>query len=232
MEKDLEAIGPGRPKIIDLRADSGGNLNAVGKAAGLFLFPRGKTYSLKTNRGTKVFLAGRKPLESNSGLKGKPPPTAQSINTRLWRFAFNHWPCYRRGGGRVVYIAADWLELRVRLPLTLRTRNYVGTIYGGSMFSAVDPFFMMMLLKTLGKGYIVWDKSGSIRFKRPGRSTLLARLKIDPGEVEEIRAELEHNKSVDRTYSVELKDRDGLVHAIVEKTIFITRKKPGGSGGG
>lgn len=159
---------------------------------------------------------------------------AQSMKTRLWRFAFNHWPCYRRSGGRVTYIAADWLELKVRLPLNLRTRNYVGTIYGGSMFGAVDPFFMMMLLKTLGSDFIVWDKSGSIRFKKPGRSTLYARFRIEPGEAETIRAELKTKKSVDRIYTVELKDGDGLVHAIVDKTMFITLKdsrRKGSEGG-
>ncbi len=151
---------------------------------------------------------------------------AQSIKTRFWRFAFNHWPCYRRCGGRVTYIAYDWLELVVRLPLNLRTRNYVGTIFGGSMFSAVDPFFMMMLIKTLGPDYIVWDKSGSVRFKRPGRTTLYARCRITPEDTAEIKAALENRKSVDRVFMVELKDRDGLVHAIVEKTLFITPKDP------
>jgi hypothetical protein len=30
-------------------------------------------------------------------------------------------------------------EVRVRVPLGWRTRNYVGTIFGGSMYGAVDP---------------------------------------------------------------------------------------------
>ncbi len=151
---------------------------------------------------------------------------AQSLNTRLWRFAFNHWPCYRRSGGRVTHISADWLKLRVRLPLNLRTRNYVGTIYGGSMFSAVDPFFMMMLIKTLGPDYIVWDKSGAIRFKRPGRTTLYAEFGMSLKDAEEIKAALRDRKSVDRTFTVELRDKDGLVHAVVDKTMFITMKDP------
>ena len=158
----------------------------------------------------------------------------QSLKPRLWRFAFNHWPCYRRSGGRVTHISPDWLELRVRLPLSLRTRNYVGTIYGGSMFGAVDPFFMMMLIKTLGPDYLVWDKAGAIRFKKPGRSTLFARFLLEPGDVEEIRTALETEEAVDRTFMVELTDRDGAVHAVVDKTMYITRKRPrpGGDRGG
>ena len=151
---------------------------------------------------------------------------AQSLITRMWRFGFNHWPCFRRTGGRVTYIAQDWSELVVRLPLNFRTRNYVGTIFGGSMFAALDPFFMMMLLNTLGHEYIVWDKSASIRFKRPGKSTLYARFILDPDEAADIRESLTRRQTVNRTYTVELKDKDGLVHAVVEKTLFITRKDP------
>ena len=152
----------------------------------------------------------------------------QSLETRFWRFAFNHWPCYRRTGGRVTHVEADWTNIKVRLPLNLGTRNYKGTIFGGSMFGAVDPFFMMMIIKTLGPDYLVWDKSGSIRFKRPGRTTLYADCRFSLEEAREIRELLETEESVDRSYTVELRDRDGLVHAIVEKTIFIAGKRPEG----
>lgn len=83
----------------------------------------------------------------------------ESLRTRLWRWTFNLWPCYRGTGGRVTAIAADWREVRVCLPLNWRTRNYVGTTFGGSMGGAVDPFFMIMLIKLLGPGCTVWDKA-------------------------------------------------------------------------
>jgi hypothetical protein len=37
------------------------------------------------------------------------------------------------------------------MPLSWRTRNYVGTIFGGSMNSAVDPIYMVILIRRLGK---------------------------------------------------------------------------------
>lgn len=61
------------------------------------------------------------------------------------------------------YIASDWRELHLKLPLTWRTRNYVGTIFGGSMFAALDPVYMVMLIKALGRDYVVWDKAATIR---------------------------------------------------------------------
>jgi acyl-coenzyme A thioesterase PaaI-like protein len=150
----------------------------------------------------------------------------ESLRTRLQRLGFNWFPAYRATGGRITYIARDWREIRVRLPLNRRTRNYVGTLFGGSMYGAVDPIYMVMLIQLLGPGYVVWDKAASIRFRRPGRTTLYARFVLHDAELDAIRAALEHQASVDRTYVVELVDGEGAVHAAVEKTVHVRRKGP------
>jgi acyl-coenzyme A thioesterase PaaI-like protein len=137
----------------------------------------------------------------------------------------NFIPAYRGTGGRVTYISDDYTEVHVRLPLSWRTRNYVGTIYGGSMYGAVDPVYMIMLIKLLGRDYVVWDKAASIRFRRPGRTTLRAKFVLAPSEVEAIKEELRVRKSVDRVYTVELLDDAGKVHARVEKTLYIARRE-------
>jgi hypothetical protein len=149
---------------------------------------------------------------------------SESLKTRLTRLAFNFWPCYRGTGGRITYIAHDYREIRVKLPLSWRTYNYVGTIYGGSLYAAVDPFYMVMLIQTLGPDYIVWDKAAAIHFKKPGRTTLTARFVIDEAELEAIRVALTHAPSIDRVYTIELIDGDGVVHAIIEKTVYIRRR--------
>lgn len=100
---------------------------------------------------------------------------AESMKTRTMRWWFNLFPAYRGTGGRVTYIRHDMREVRVKLPLNRKTRNYRGTMFGGSMYGAVDPVYMIMLIKLLGPEYSVWDKSASIRFKRPARDTLFAR---------------------------------------------------------
>lgn len=137
------------------------------------------------------------------------------------RWAFNLFPAYRGSGGRVTYISGDWREVRVKVPLSLRTRNYVGTIYGGSMYGAVDPIYMIMLMKILGPGYVVWDKAASIRFRRPGKSTLFATFRLDEAEIEAIRELTAAGTSVDRTYTVDLADAEGVVHASVETVVYV-----------
>jgi acyl-coenzyme A thioesterase PaaI-like protein len=149
----------------------------------------------------------------------------ESFKTRLRRWAWNFIPAYRGTGGRVTYISDDYTEIHVRVPLSWRTRNYVGTIYGGSMYGALDPVYMLMLIRLLGRDYVVWDKAASISFRRPGRTTLRAKFVLDGSEVEAIKAELRGRKSVDRVYTVELVDDAGKVHARVEKTLYIARRE-------
>ena len=147
----------------------------------------------------------------------------ESRSSRWMRWRFNLFPAYRGSGARVTYIASDWREVRVRLPLSWRSRNYVGTIFGGSLYSAVDPMYMIMLIRLLGRGYIVWDKAASIRFRKPGRSTLYATFRIDDAELDAIRAATANGEPVDRVYHVDLVDDAGVVHASVEKVIYVRR---------
>ncbi len=146
---------------------------------------------------------------------------AESLKTRLARWRFNFFPAYRGTGGRITYIAHDWCEVRIKLPLSWRTRNYVGTTFGGSLFGAVDPVYMLMLIKVLGPDYVVWDKSATIQFKKPGRATLYARVVISQNDVDDMRAELLRAQKLERGFHVDLTDRAGTVHASVDKTIHV-----------
>jgi acyl-coenzyme A thioesterase PaaI-like protein len=148
----------------------------------------------------------------------------ESFATRRLRWMFNIFPAYRGTGARVTYIAADYREIRIRLPLSLRTRNYVGTMFGGSMYASVDPMYMIMLMHILGPEYVVWDKAASIRFRKPGRSTLYATFRFDDAEIEAIRAATASGNPVDRTYKVTLVDAEGVVHAEVDKVLYVRRK--------
>ena len=150
----------------------------------------------------------------------------ESFRTRLLRWGFNFFPAYRGTGARIAYLADDFREVHVRLPLGWRTRNYVGTTFGGSMYGAVDPVYMLMLTRNLGPEYTVWDKAASIRFRKPGRGTLYARFVLAAEELDAIREALTRVRSVDRVYTVELTDAEGTVHASVEKVVHVRRKEP------
>lgn len=149
---------------------------------------------------------------------------SESLRSWATRLAFNFFPCYRRTGVKVTYVARDYAEVRIKLPLNWKTRGYWGTIFGGSMYGAIDPVLLVMLARRLGPDYIVWDKSATIDFKRPARSTLFARFRIEEGEIEELRNLLARETKVERTYAVDLADAAGLVHAAFTKTLHLRRR--------
>ncbi|KAB2919747.1 MAG: DUF4442 domain-containing protein [Dechloromonas sp.] len=143
---------------------------------------------------------------------------------RMVRLGFNLHPAFRGTGGRVEHVARDLRHMRIRLPLTWKTRNIVGSLYGGSLFAITDGAHPMMLMAALGDGYIVWDKAASIRYRKPGYSTLYADFVLDGPTLAGIRDDLAATPELERTFLVELKDAHGVVHAVVERTVYIAEK--------
>lgn len=110
------------------------------------------------------------------------------------------------------------------LKLTFWNSNYVGTLFGGSLFSMTDPFYMLMLLENLGREYIVWDKSATIRFKKPGRGTVRCEFRLTEERLLEIKSELKEKSKIEPVFYAEIKDEAGDVVAEVEKILYIRRK--------
>ncbi len=92
------------------------------------------------------------------------------------------------------------------------------------MYDSIDPIYMVMLIKILVPEYIVWDKVASIRFKKPGTDTLFAKFVITDEEINTTMAALTTLPSVERVYHAELIDAEGVVHAAIDKTMYIKRK--------
>jgi len=151
----------------------------------------------------------------------------KTILMRNLRTLWNFWPPFLGAGIRVRRIASDWREIDVEMKLRRWNANYVGTHYGGSLYSMADPFFMVMLIESLGKDYIVWDKAASIRFKKPGRGTVSASFRLADEQIGEIRAAVNAQGRIERVFTVEVKDESGDVVAEVEKLLHIRRKTRG-----
>jgi len=143
---------------------------------------------------------------------------------RVFKLMFNLFPGFRRTGARMIEASDDFHYAKIKLPLNYKTRNYVGTIYGGSMYSCVDGIYMVQLINILGKDYVVWDKSASIRFRRPGNTTLYAEFVITKEFVSQVKSELSELKEKDYVMKVDLVSAEGKVHAEVEKVLYFATK--------
>ena len=147
---------------------------------------------------------------------------------RLFRL-LGFYPPYLGAGVRVREVAKDLRSVTVEMPLTRWNRNYVGTHFGGSLFSLADPWFMLILIEQLGDGYVVWDKAGSIRFVKPGRGTVRARFEIPPERIAEIRAEADRDGRTEPVFRAAITDDAGDTVAEVEKRISVRRRDRAGA---
>ena len=150
---------------------------------------------------------------------------ARKVSPRLLRWLLNLWPPYLGAGIRVKRIAADWREIVVEMPLVLRNRNYCGAHFGGSLYAMCDPFFALMVLHSLPRDYLVWDKAAAIDFVAPGRSTVTATFRLSDEDLAAIRKMTAAGDKHLHVFRADVVDAEGLVVARVEKIVYVRRKR-------
>lgn len=136
-------------------------------------------------------------------------------------FIWNFWPPLFFAGIKIIKRTKDYRHLIVRLKLRFWNSNFVGTAYGGSLFSMTDGFYMVMLIRNLGPQYVVWDKSATIRYIKPGKTDVTAEFRLTEEDIEEIKKHIKEHGRLHWQRSVEIKDAHGEIVAEVDKTISI-----------
>ena len=144
---------------------------------------------------------------------------------KLFKHGFNLSPMYRRSTAKVMEVSEDLLMVRIKLPISYKNRNYVNSIFGGSMFSAVDPIPMVQLINLLDGNYVVWDKSAEIFFKRPAKENLYADFTYTGEELDRIKYQVEKDKEMEFIKTTLLTNKDRTkVYCEVRKTIYVADK--------
>lgn len=151
--------------------------------------------------------------------------TADSWDPESLRERINRYGPYVGARIEVTHIADDASEIRVRMPLDEDNVNLVGTHFGGSLYAMVDPHLMILLIERLGPDYVVWDKSATIEFLRPGRGTVHATIRVTDDEVDAIRAATSGGEKHLSQWTLEIVDEEGAVVASVLKTLYVRRKR-------
>lgn len=145
--------------------------------------------------------------------------------SKLFKHGFNYSPMYRRSTAKIIDISEDLLNVTVKLPISYKNKNYVNSIFGGSMFSAVDPIPMVQLMNLLGDDFVVWDKSAEIYFKKPAKENLYAEFNYTAIEVEEIKSRVQTENEIEITKITTLTNMDRtVIYCEVRKTIYVAVK--------
>ncbi|MGE5322147.1 MAG: DUF4442 domain-containing protein, partial [Actinomycetota bacterium] len=147
-----------------------------------------------------------------------------TMTSKKLKRTIRFYPPYLGAGVRVTHVSDDFRTVKVEMPLRFYNKNYVGTHFGGSLYSMCDPFYMVMLINILGPDYIVWDKSATIRFKKPGKGLVKATFHISEARIAEIRAAADAQGKVEPQFQVVVTDSEDNVVAEVDKLLYVRRK--------
>ncbi len=136
----------------------------------------------------------------------------------------NWYPPFLGAGIKLTYLSDDFMKAEVQMKLRWWNKNLVGVHFGGSLASMCDPFYMLLLMNTLGRDYIVWDKAASIRFKRPGKGTVKCVFELTEPLLAQIKEEVTAAGKKDYYFDLTVTDEEGNVVCEVHKTIYVRKK--------
>ncbi|MDO6744797.1 DUF4442 domain-containing protein [Tenacibaculum soleae] len=143
----------------------------------------------------------------------------------IFKYGFNVSPMYRRSTGKIIEVSKDLFNVKVKIPISYKNKNYVGSVFGGSLFSATDPIFMIQLMNILGNDYVVWDKSANIKFKRPARETSYVDFVFTVNEIQQIKERVKNDQEIDLQKEINITNKEAsVIYAEVSKTIYIANK--------
>ena len=128
-------------------------------------------------------------------------------------------------------ISSDFRKVTVKLRKSIWNRNLQGSIFGGSIFSAADPFIALMYWQSLNHRGIsceAWLKSASIHYMKPASSSLYINFELTEGEILSVSNEVASQGRAERVHSMEMRNKQGVVCVKIETTVVLRLriKKP------
>jgi len=136
----------------------------------------------------------------------------------------NFYPPFMGAGIRIKQHSIEGNSYLVEMKLRWYNRNVAGTHFGGSLYSMCDPFFVFAAYSHFGDDYIIWDKSASIEYVRPGIGTVRALFDIPTERLIEMKKEVDHEGTKTFHFKTEILDNKNRVVSKVIKEIYIKKK--------
>ena len=99
------------------------------------------------------------------------------------------------------------------------------THFGGSLYAMADPFYMLILMKTLGSKYHVWDQQATIEFVSPGLATVYGTYEVAYDQLLDIQNKASLGEKVLYTFNTAVTHADGSVVARIQKVLYVRLKK-------
>ena len=125
-------------------------------------------------------------------------------------------------------VSEDYTYMKVKIRRSILNINFHKTIFGGSIFSACDPYFPTMyynIFEQKNRKLEIWLKSANIKYKRPATTHLFLEFKISEDDIKTAELELDGNGKYETWHKVEAINKKGIVCAEAEMLVYLRDNK-------
>lgn len=112
----------------------------------------------------------------------------------------------------------------VKIVKSLINSNYNKSIFGGTIFSASDPFYALLfdqLMQRKGYKVRVWLKSAQINYLKPGKTNLHFTIRISDEEIDEACNDLNTVGKHVKAYPIEMFNESGELCVVVMNEVYL-----------
>ena len=112
----------------------------------------------------------------------------------------------------------------VKIKKSFFNKNYNGSIFGGTIFSAADAFYPVLLYQVLThKGYKIraWSHSLAIRFRKPAKTDLHFKINLSDEIIDDCEQVLNTIGKYRRTFPIEIYDKNEVLCVSVLIKVYI-----------
>ncbi|MDR6943409.1 DUF4442 domain-containing protein [Mucilaginibacter pocheonensis] len=124
----------------------------------------------------------------------------------------------------VVNIDKGFKGVHVKIKKSFLNKNYNNSIFGGTIFSAADPFYPVLFHQLLSrKGYKlkVWSKSSSIHYLKPGSSDLYFKISLTDDEIDNAELILNTTGKYMAHHPIDIYNKDGEICVSVMNEVYL-----------
>jgi len=124
----------------------------------------------------------------------------------------------------VVRFDKGFRGVNIKINKSFFNRNYNNSIFGGTIFSAADPFYPLLFHQVLTrKGYnvIAWSKSAQIQFLKPALTKLRFSINLSDEDIAEAEHVLHTGGRYVKTHPVDICNENGEICVVVTVEVYV-----------
>jgi len=147
------------------------------------------------------------------------------ISSSKFKWVMNLYPPFVFDRIRVREVSKDFQNIKVELKKSIFNINGSGTVFGGTLFAAADPFFPLMYLQIFGNRYDqkvqVWTKSANIQFKKPVIENVFLDFHISDEDIQKAKAAVDEFGKHYISHTIEMKNKQKEICASVDVVTYV-----------